>query len=121
MLYVSSPCFSIAECGLNQCTAIVAESGTEVVHIHPTYGLEERDLTASYSSWVDDASRVADENPFDFSVYMDEVYFHLILWRMSTQMGLGTVDDSVQLAFGASSPIFREARRSLCCRDGYRR
>ncbi|OAX39995.1 hypothetical protein K503DRAFT_809553 [Rhizopogon vinicolor AM-OR11-026] len=52
---------------LEHALSIVAENATEAVRIH-THG---RDLTASYSSWVDEVSR-AGEDPFDFSVYMDE-------------------------------------------------
>lgn len=36
-------------------------------------------------------------------------------------MDIGTVDGSIQLAFGASSPVLRETRRPLYCRDGWRR
>ena len=62
---------------LNKYLAIVAEKAIELVRFHTH---EERGLATSYSYLADEA-RQAEEDPFDFSVYMDKVYFfRLILW-----------------------------------------
>jgi hypothetical protein len=74
-------------------------------------------MATSYSSWVEEPNK---DDPFDFSVYMDQVYFfHSISWCTDTQTNVGAIDDSVQLAFGAPSPILCETWRSLCYSDGH--
>lgn len=97
--------------------AVAADGATEEVRFHTTYSHE--DLGTSYSSWVEEP-RQSEDDPFDFSIYMDQVYlFCLMLWRTDTQIYIGTIDDSVQLAFGAPSPILREAWRPLCHSNGH--
>ncbi|KAJ8591190.1 hypothetical protein M405DRAFT_735538 [Rhizopogon salebrosus TDB-379] len=56
---------------LEHALSIVAENATELVHIHTTDAHGERDLASSYSSWVDEVGQ-AEEDPFDFSLYMDQ-------------------------------------------------
>jgi hypothetical protein len=59
--------------------AVAADGATEEVRFHTTYSHEE--LGASYSSWAEEP-RQSEEDPFDFSIYMDQVYlFRLMLWR----------------------------------------
>jgi hypothetical protein len=97
--------------------AVVADGATEEVRFHTTYSHEE--LATSHSSWVEEP-RQSENDPFDFSIYMDKVYsFRLILWRTDTQIDIGAINDSVQLAFGAPSPILRKAWRPLCHSDGH--
>ncbi|KIJ18677.1 hypothetical protein PAXINDRAFT_70564 [Paxillus involutus ATCC 200175] len=56
---------------LEHALAIVAEHADEGVNFQSSNFSRERDLTSSYSSWNGHDTR-ADEDPFDFSVYMDE-------------------------------------------------
>ncbi|KAG2342945.1 hypothetical protein BDR05DRAFT_1025309 [Suillus weaverae] len=54
---------------LEHALTVVAEGATEEVYFHTTYTHEE--LAASYSSWVEEP-RQSEDDPFDFSVYMDQ-------------------------------------------------
>lgn len=51
--------------------AVVAERATQEVRFHTTYADEE--LATSYSTWVEEP-RQSEDDPFDFSVYMDQVF-----------------------------------------------
>ncbi|KAG0706023.1 chloride channel [Suillus ampliporus] len=55
---------------LEHALAVVAEDATEEVRFHTTYTHEEN-LATSYSSWAEEA-RQGEDDPFDFSVYMDK-------------------------------------------------
>ncbi|KAG2043481.1 chloride channel [Suillus americanus] len=52
---------------LEHALTVVAEGATEEVRFHTTYMHE--DMATSYSTWVEDPS---EDDPFDFSVYMDQ-------------------------------------------------
>ncbi|KAF9241627.1 chloride channel [Melanogaster broomeanus] len=55
---------------LEHALSIVAEDADEAVNFQSSGFSRERDLTASYASWFPDNQ--ADEDPFNFCVYMDE-------------------------------------------------
>ncbi|KAG1751594.1 chloride channel [Suillus paluster] len=55
---------------LEHALAVVAEEATEEVRFHTTYTHEEY-LATSYSSWAEEVRQGGDD-PFDFSVYMDQ-------------------------------------------------
>lgn len=54
---------------LEHALAVVAEGATEEVRFHTTYSHEE--LATSFSTWAED-TRQSEEDPFDFSIYMDQ-------------------------------------------------
>ncbi|KIJ67825.1 hypothetical protein HYDPIDRAFT_107337 [Hydnomerulius pinastri MD-312] len=56
---------------LEHALTIIAEEADEEVHFQSTDPNREHDLTASFSSWVENGPHT-DDDPFDFSVYMDE-------------------------------------------------
>ncbi|KAG1900670.1 chloride channel [Suillus fuscotomentosus] len=54
---------------LEHALAVVAERATQEVRFHTTYADEE--LATSYSTWVEEPGQ-SEDDPFDFSVYMDQ-------------------------------------------------
>ncbi|KAG2756096.1 hypothetical protein P692DRAFT_20715982 [Suillus brevipes Sb2] len=54
---------------LEHALTVAADGATEEVRFHTTYSHEE--LGASYSSWAEEP-RQSEEDPFDFSIYMDQ-------------------------------------------------
>ncbi len=94
-------------------SGVVADNADSEVHFHTTSSYYHSMASSSISSLLENAQDHSND-PFDFSIYMDQVSLIILSKSQFADELTGSFDCTIELSLGNGSPIVCQAWCALC-------